>query len=85
VSLLLTPQARVHHAAHAVAEDHVFLVRPSAILDLFDRLIRAWRSLRARGESVGVEDVIAALSTERALPSQWLAELTQEPLMKGPT
>ena len=83
VSLLMTPQARVHNAAKALAEDHVFLVRPPDVVDVFDRLVRAWRTLRARGEAITVEDVLTALNAERALPSRWLAELTQVPLANG--
>jgi hypothetical protein len=33
-AMLMTPQARVHPSAHAVAERHVYLVRPGTVVDL---------------------------------------------------
>ena len=33
VSFLMSPQERVHHAARAVAEENVYLVRPSEVVD----------------------------------------------------
>jgi hypothetical protein len=43
VALLMSPQPRVHHAAGAVAEENPYLVRPALVLDVLDRLVRAWR------------------------------------------
>jgi hypothetical protein len=81
VSLILTPQHRVHPAARTIAEDHVFLVHPTEVLDLFDRLVRAWRSVRARNSSsLAPADALAIFSAEEALPSQWLPKLRQRPL-----
>src|SRR5439155_5884953 len=51
VTLIMSPQERVHPAARAVAEANIYLVRPLAILDLHDRLVRAWRTLRAQTPS----------------------------------
>jgi hypothetical protein len=48
ISVLITPQKRVHPSARAVAENNVYLVNPGDALDLFDRLVRAWRTARAR-------------------------------------
>lgn len=81
ISVLVTPQERVHPAAVRVAEDHVFEARPTFVLDLFNRLVRAWRILRARGtETHSIEDVLSALTTENALPSQWLPEVMSQPV-----
>ena len=81
VSLLMMPQRRVHPTARAVAEPHVFVVRSTTVIDLFDRLIRAWRTVRAQGgDRVPVDSVIAALGAEGALPTQWLPRVTSVPL-----
>ncbi|MFF5079432.1 DEAD/DEAH box helicase [Actinoplanes sp. NPDC000266] len=81
VVLLVAPQARIHSAAHAVAEEHVYLVRPEEVIDLFDRLVRAWRTARSRDLSViSTPDLAAIFSTEGALPSQWLPRVRTAPL-----
>lgn len=72
VALVITPQGGVQPSAISVAEPHLYLVRPPAVIDLFDRLVRAWRTLRARGGDPSVGDVHAALAAEGALPSSWL-------------
>lgn len=78
---LVTPQKRTHPTATAVAEEHVYLVRPGHVIDLYDRAIRAWRSLRANGgREPSLEQVLDIFAAEGALPSQWLAGLTQQPL-----
>ncbi len=79
-SLLMSPQQRTHPAACAVAEDHVYLVRGAAVVDLFDCLVRVWRVLRSRGGSLRIDDVLTALHSEGALPSEWLPRLTSAPL-----
>jgi len=85
VSLLVAPQTRIHGAARALAESHVYTLRPSDVIDLFDRLVRAWRKIRARGDSVTADTVNAMLSDEHALPTHWLPTLTREPLAQTPT
>ncbi|WBQ05043.1 DEAD/DEAH box helicase [Kribbella sp. CA-293567] len=80
-ALLMTSQKRVHPAAISVAEDSVYLVRSDVVLDVYDRLIRAWNILRARGLATLTEDdVFTALSTEGALPSVWIAEFCKSPM-----
>lgn len=82
-ALLMTPQARVHPSAHAVAEQHVYLVRPREVVDLFDRLVRAWRTARTRDlESLSVADLATIFGAEGALPTQWLPRLRTEPLRR---
>jgi hypothetical protein len=79
--LLMTPQARIHPSAHAVAERHVYLVRPQQVVDLFDRLVRAWRTARTRNvETLTPMDLAAIFTDEGALPTQWLPRLRTEPL-----
>ncbi|GAA2679831.1 MULTISPECIES: DEAD/DEAH box helicase [Actinosynnema] len=80
-TLLMTPQARVHPSAHAVAESHVYLLRPDAVIDLFDRIVRAWRTARTRDlDSLTPADLAAVFAVEGALPSQWLPRLRTVPL-----
>ncbi len=77
----MTPQASVHPAARAVAEEHVFLVRRAQVIDLCDGLVRAWNTVRAQNRGVpSVEAVVEALRLESALPTQWVKILTGEPL-----
>ncbi|WP_405458116.1 DEAD/DEAH box helicase family protein [Streptomyces sp. NBC_00101] len=81
--LLVTPQERIHPSAHAVAESHLCLVRPHEVVDLFDRLVRAWRTARTRDlSSLSTTDLLAVFRTENALPSQWLHLLRAYPLAR---
>jgi hypothetical protein len=80
-ALLMAPQDRIHPSAHAVAEDHLYLVRPDEVVDLFDRLVRAWRTVRARDLAMlSAADLTAVFAAEGALPSQWLPRLRTQPL-----
>lgn len=84
ISLIMSPQVRVHPAAHSIAETHTYLVRPDFVLDLFDRLIRSWRTLRARGaNSLSPEDALVILRSHEALPSMWLPKATNQALARS--
>jgi hypothetical protein len=81
VCVVVTPQIRIHPASVQIAEDHVFRVAPALAVDLFDRAVRAWRQLRARGTGAPSEnESLSALRSENALPSRWLAEATSSPI-----
>lgn len=81
LTFLVTPQARVHPSARAVAEDHVFLIQPKQVLELFDAAVTVWRRIRSRGVQVVKEDdVVAALAEAKVLPSSWIVRLATEPL-----
>ncbi|MDH6700445.1 DEAD/DEAH box helicase [Streptomyces sp. MAA16] len=83
-AFLVTPQERIHPSAHAVAESHVHLVRPQEVLEIFDRLVRAWRTARTRDlTSLAVPDLITIFKSEGALPSQWLPRLRTQPIQKN--
>ncbi|MFF3790844.1 DEAD/DEAH box helicase [Streptomyces sp. NPDC001981] len=83
-AFLVTPQERIHSSAYAVAESHVYLVRPHEVLEIFDRLVRAWRAARTRDlTSLSAPDLIAVFKTEGALPSQWLPRLRTHPIQKN--
>jgi hypothetical protein len=81
LTFIMTPQERIHPASRAVAEDHVFLVRPHQVVELFDAAVAAWRKIRSRGlRVVGPDDVVAALTEADALPSTRIRRLATEPL-----
>jgi Helicase C-terminal domain/DEAD/DEAH box helicase len=75
IGVILTPQQRVHPAAIAVAEAHLFLVRPELIVDIFDRVVRSWRRCRAVGPGMDATALIDAFRAEGGLASQWLPSL----------
>jgi hypothetical protein len=81
MTFLVAPQQRTHPSAHAVAEDHVYLVRPDQVLELFDRLVRAWRTARTRDlVTLPPNELAAIFLTEGALPSQWMLQLRTKAL-----
>jgi hypothetical protein len=81
VVFLVTPQKRVHPSARAIAEDHVYLVTPQQVLEVFDALTKAWHALRARGSNViAATDVLNALKDASALPSLWIPKLRKNPV-----
>mgnify|MGYP005815209235 CR=1 FL=1 len=79
--LIVTPQTRINPAAVAVAEEHLYRVRPPLVLDLFDRLARVWRTLRSR-PGVDLDAAYKIFADERALPSQWRGDLQAKPLVE---
>jgi hypothetical protein len=77
----MAPQERIHPSAHAVAEDHVYLVRPDEVIDVLDRLVRGWRTARTRNfATLTSGDLMPIFAAEGALPSQWLPQLRKRPL-----
>ncbi|WP_406401854.1 DEAD/DEAH box helicase [Streptomyces uncialis] len=85
VCLLASPKNKVHSSAHAVAEENVYRVRPPEVLDLFDRLSRAWQTARARGlATLSIPELATIFKAEQALPSQWLPLMRNRPLWKKP-
>ena len=73
-AVIVSPQDCVHRAAVAVAADRVYLVPPTVIAEMAERLISAWESIRIRTRPLGASEagpVIAEiLRAKRALPSQ---------------
>ncbi|MER5347118.1 hypothetical protein ABT030_43935 [Streptomyces mirabilis] len=68
-------------AARMLAEDYVFLVRPPTVLQIFDRLVRAWRAARGRTiTALPIPELAEIFRAEEALPSQWLPLLKKSPL-----
>ncbi|MFE7352478.1 DEAD/DEAH box helicase [Streptomyces sp. NPDC057543] len=81
VSLLMSPKPAVMPEARALAEEHLYLVGPEQVLDVFDRLLRAWRSARGRIiSSLTATELAEIFQTEKALPSQWLPLLRKAPI-----
>lgn len=63
-----------------MAEDHLYLVTPDQVLEVFDCLVRAWRTARGRGfDALSSTDLAAIFRAEQALPSQWTATLRAVP------
>ena len=78
---LTTSQKRVHPSARAVAEDHTYLVDRATVLDLFDRLVRAWRKARSGNITVlSIDELAVLFHAEGALPTQWIPTLRQHTL-----
>ncbi|MFI9780456.1 helicase C-terminal domain-containing protein [Streptomyces sp. NPDC051956] len=81
ITLLMSPKPKVLPAAHMIAADHLYLVRPPAVLEIFDRLVRAWRTARARTiNALSPTELATIFQAENALPSQWLPRLQVTPL-----
>ncbi len=79
--MLATPQIKVEPSAVKVAEGHVYRTNPDAVLEIFDRLVRAWRALRAQEGLTDRDRVYAIFHGEQALPSQWRPLLLEQPLV----
>ncbi|MGW2612986.1 DEAD/DEAH box helicase [Streptomyces mirabilis] len=81
IALLMSQKPGVLPAARMLAEDYVYLVRPPTVLQIFDRLVRAWRTARARTiTALPIPDLAEIFRAEDALPSQWLPLLKETPL-----
>jgi len=81
ISILVTPKTNTHPAARAVAEAHVHLARPGDVADLFERLNRAWRTIRALNATTpNAADIAMILRAEGALPSQWISRARNTPI-----
>lgn len=79
VTLLVTPEARVHPSAAKVASENVYLVRPAQIQDLADRAIRAWEAVRST-PNLDAAHAAKAMRAQGILPSQWIPALCTTPL-----
>ncbi|MEU9939054.1 DEAD/DEAH box helicase [Streptomyces lavendulae] len=81
VGLLMSPKPAVMPAARALAEESLFHVGPGQVLDVFDRLLRAWRTARGRViSSLTPAELAEVFRAEKALPSQWLPMLRMAPI-----
>ncbi|MGW1536689.1 DEAD/DEAH box helicase [Streptomyces aureus] len=81
---LMSPKPKVLPAARMLAEDYVYLVPPTTVLEIFNRLVRAWRTARSRTISTLPLTTLAEIfQAENALPSQWLPLLQTDPLRRG--
>ncbi|OJY48109.1 helicase C-terminal domain-containing protein [Pseudonocardia sp. 73-21] len=81
VCLLLSRKPGVLPSAEKLAEGHVFLVRPETVFEMFDRIVRAWHTLRSRGlSSLDAASAAEIFRAEGALPTQWLPTLRTSPL-----
>lgn len=71
---IVTPQTRTHAAASFVAEDHLWLLRPDQVLDLHDKIVRAWRRVRSLNNP-DRRTIAEIFRAERALPTQWIVDI----------
>ncbi|MGW6263992.1 DEAD/DEAH box helicase [Cellulosimicrobium funkei] len=78
--VIVTSQERVHPSATAVAEQHLYKTAPTTVLSIFDRVVDAWRRLRAQGAGVTMDTAYVTFGERKALPSQWIGELKAYPL-----
>ena len=61
----------------------MYLLRPDDVVDLFDRVVRAWRTARTRDlDSLTPVELAAIFESEGALPSQWLPRVRTAPLQQ---
>ena len=86
-TVIVSPQDHVHRAAVAVVGDRVYMLSPTVIAEMAERLASAWESIRIRTRAIGAAKaapVIAEiLRARRALPSQWLPGLTARRVADG--
>ncbi|WP_432185676.1 hypothetical protein [Streptomyces tendae] len=81
IALLMSPKPKIMAAARMLANDETYLVRPPTVLEVFDRLIRSWRTARARTITVlSPAELADIFRAEQALPSQWLPLLKAAPV-----
>lgn len=86
LAVVLTPQASVHPTAAQLAQDFLYRLRPAEALDLFERAVGAWDQCRARGFSSMTDgELLACFTRAKALPSQWLPQVSRIRIMDIPT
>jgi hypothetical protein len=84
VTVIVTLRTTVHPAAAGVAEEHVALLTPEAVLDLAERAVGAHRAVRVRYAALMDHDLAAAFAGEfeaRGLDTAtFVAALTARPV-----
>ncbi|MEV4804993.1 DEAD/DEAH box helicase [Nonomuraea sp. NPDC049421] len=87
VTLYVTPQQRMHHAAVKVAGAGLYLVTPEQVSQVAERLITAWQTIRTQTRGQDLQQagatIEATLRMHRVLPSQWLEELLTRRISDG--
>ncbi|MEU0401615.1 DEAD/DEAH box helicase [Streptomyces sp. NPDC006197] len=79
--VLMSPKPAVMPQARALAEEHLYMVGPHPVLEIFDRLLRAWRTAHGRSiPSLAPAELAEIFRTEQALPSQWTPLLRTTPV-----
>ena len=81
IGVIVAPQERIHASSHAIAEQHLHLMRPTAVVEIYDRLLRGLRETRNRtSPDLTPAQVLQALQLHSAAPTQWLELLARTPL-----
>ncbi|WP_145504067.1 DEAD/DEAH box helicase [Streptomyces sp. CFMR 7] len=79
--VLMSPKPGVMASGRALADEHLYMVGPKPVLEIFDRLLRAWRAAHSRSiSSLAPSQLAEIFRTEQALPSQWIPLLRTMPV-----
>jgi hypothetical protein len=85
--VIISPQTTVDPAAAKVAGQRVYLAAPAVLSDIGARLTDAWQSIRVQTRNLEPDQAAPAISgilrAARALPTQWLPELTARRVADG--
>ncbi|WP_431921304.1 hypothetical protein [Nonomuraea jabiensis] len=87
ITLYITPQQRIGHAAAKVADAGLYVVTPEQVSQVAERLITAWQTIRTKthgqdGQQAG-PTIADTLRFHRVLPSQWLEDLLARRICDG--
>jgi hypothetical protein len=80
VSILATPQARMHPTAQAIAEEHAHRVDLAFVRGLAARLDDAWRSIKTSMAPDSETErkrqtILEAFQSNKVLPTKWLTNI----------
>lgn len=79
--VLMSPKPGVMPEGRALADEHLYMVGPNPVLEIFDRLLRAWRTAHSRSiPSLAPPQLAGIFRAEQALPSQWMPLLRTMPV-----
>jgi hypothetical protein len=87
VTLYITPQRRIGHAAAKVADAGLYLVTPEQVSQVAERLITAWQTIRTQTHGQDAQQagptILDTMRLHRVLPSQWLEDLLSRRICDG--
>ncbi len=87
VTIYVSPQQRIDHAAAKVADAGLYLVTPEQVSQVAERLITAWQTIRTQTPGQDAQQaaptVVDTLRFYRVLPSQWLEDLLARRICDG--
>ncbi|MEV4083149.1 DEAD/DEAH box helicase [Nonomuraea fuscirosea] len=87
VTLYITPQQHISPAAAKVADAGLYLVTPEHVIQVAERLITAWQTIRTQTHGHDPQQaaptIADTLRLHRVLPSQWLEDLLAKRICDG--